>query len=122
MPFRSACPRWYSYLRQADLSLRVYSVLSKIARSIRHSLHRERTRDLRARMGHHWTELARGVHYNRLLQADWDTYGAGAFSVEVLERHGPLCSTRLGEARWIAHFAAHGQDGCYNVTRPASPL
>jgi group I intron endonuclease len=81
-----------------------------------------RTRDLRARMGHHWTELARGVHYNRLLQADWDTYGAGAFSVEVLERHGPLCSTRLGEARWIAHFAAHGQDGCYNVTRPASPL
>lgn len=64
------------------------------------------------------TWLPMGGHINRALQADWRTYGAEAFTIEVLEALTPTDEPRdyAGEvalllALYMEQLAPHGDRG-----------
>ncbi len=70
-------------------------------------------RDLRERQRPHWRSLQLGEHKNKLLQADWDRYGARAFSFRVLEECSPeQCLKR--ETAWIKKLSAGDPRFGYN--------
>jgi hypothetical protein len=64
------------------------------------------------------TWLPMGGHINRALQADWNTFGAEAFSIEVLEALTPSDTPRdyAGEVAlllelYMEQLAPHGERG-----------
>lgn len=74
-------------------------------------------------------QLARGVHPNARLQADWNALGADAFVIEVLEvlqeEEGGLAYPRDAvnalEAAWIERLQPHGDRG-YNPPSAGRPV
>lgn len=73
--------------------------------------------DVVARMTAHIRSLGLGRHFCRALQADWDTYGADAFTVELAEEiDGDLDIQIAAEERWIEQ-AMDSPSGAYNRHR-----
>lgn len=70
--------------------------------------------DIESRWKQHFSELRRGTHHNRYLQAAYNKYGADSFVVAILE----LCDkAKLNEreAYWVAKENSYG-DGGYNLS------
>lgn len=73
------------------------------------------SKDTHTRWLTHQSELSRGVHGNRSLQADWKACGREAFSFEVLET-APAERLKQIEERWIQEYAGRR----YNVREKAN--
>jgi group I intron endonuclease len=58
----------------------------KIENKINGKVYIGQTTDVRSRFSSHRWALRRGDHPSKDLQADWDKYGADAFSFEVIEK------------------------------------
>ena len=73
--------------------------------------------DVVTRMTAHIRSLGLGKHFSRTLQADWDTMGADAFTIELVEEvSGDLDTQVEAEERWIA-LAMALPPGAYNRHR-----
>lgn len=74
-----------------------------------------RTTDLAARKVNHWSDLRRGRHRNKRLQAAWARYGEGAFEFEVLETVADPNRLHALEAIYIASLGAADKGKGFNV-------
>jgi hypothetical protein len=73
--------------------------------------------DVLTRMTAHVRRLGLGKHFSRTLQSDWDTLGADAFTLELVEEvNGDLDEQVAIEERWIA-LAMALPPGAYNRHR-----
>ena len=73
------------------------------------------TQKLENRFRAHLSLLARGVHFNELLQEDYNKYGKKVFSSSVLE----FCIPSDGNDReryWISYFGGNKSLHVYNIT------
>ncbi len=71
------------------------------------------------RRGNHWSQLRRGVHKNKALQADYNKYGKDQFEFLIVAQSdiiNPLSLVVL-EMSLIA-----SDEGCYNSYKKASPV
>jgi group I intron endonuclease len=62
----------------------------------------------------HWSTLENNLHYNELLQADWNRYGSSAFDfiiLEVVERTISKHALAQKEQAYIDQFGSN----CYNL-------
>src|SRR5262249_4429133 len=87
------------------------------------------SRDIASRWKSHESELTRGCHVNRRLQADWRRDGASAFVWERVEAVEPTdAALGAAEARWLAHYQLVGGGHVYNrrpsrrTPRPDGPI
>lgn len=74
--------------------------------------------DLRRRFGLHQSQLGRGVHHSKYLQAAWNKYGAGAFEFVVLAYCLPEWCLAIEQIHINAKKAADPDFG-YNMTAVA---
>lgn len=69
--------------------------------------------DLKRRKMRHFSELRKGKHNNRHLQAAWNKYGEQAFVFAVIEDVAPEADLLAAENVWLhAHV---GKEYCYNL-------
>jgi len=77
--------------------------------------------DLPAMLNRHRAQLKMGMHSNRALQADWNQFGADAFSFETLDPlkppdkpgYDPTEDLRVLEQLWLDKLEPFGERG-YN--------
>jgi group I intron endonuclease len=69
--------------------------------------------DLKRRKTRHFSELRKGKHNNRHLQAAWNKYGEQAFVFVVIAEVAPEADLLAAENVWLhAHV---GKEYCYNI-------
>ncbi len=73
------------------------------------------TINLASRFSYHRTRLACGLHHNRLLQLDWNQYGAEAFTFEVVSRFADEYDRSRRHSEERALIAANGPALSYNL-------
>ena len=74
--------------------------------------------DLKRRKTRHFSELRRGKHKNRHLQASWVKYGEQAFVFVVVEEVFSDDDLLATENRWLKEHV--GKDYCYNLATDAT--
>ena len=74
--------------------------------------------DFKRRKTRHFSELRRGKHKNRHLQASWVKYGEQAFVFVVVEEVAPDDDLLAAENRWLKEHV--GKDYCYNLGTDAT--
>lgn len=71
------------------------------------------------RATHKWF-LRKNRHWSSDLQADWNAYGDGSFSFDVIETVSDKSQLRIRERYWIDYYrsaeSAHGYNQCKNAT------
>ena len=60
----------------------------------------------------HFSELRRGKHNNRHLQAAWNKYGEQAFVFVIVEEIQDKAQLLITENKWLSTHV--GKDYCYN--------
>ena len=74
--------------------------------------------DLKRRKTRHFSELRKGKHNNRHLQAAWQKYGEAAFIFVVVEELSPEADLLAAENVWLKEHV--GKDYCYNLGTDAT--
>ena len=77
-------------------------------------------RAIRVRVEEHLEQLATNTHHNRLLQADWNAYGSGAFVLEVMENTSPALAQER-ELYWQRRIS-QGNSYVLQMARPIRRL
>jgi group I intron endonuclease len=72
----------------------------------------------RKRKARHFSELRKGKHNNRHLQAAWNKYGEQAFVFVVIEEVEDRATLLDAENRWLKDHV--GKDYCYNIGTDAT--
>lgn len=71
--------------------------------------------DIARRVQRHEQDLRRGEHYTKGLQYDFDTYGADAFDVGVIQEIPPGVDGHRAERAFIRRFNADDPTRLYNT-------
>lgn len=58
----------------------------KIKNKVNHKVYIGESINVKARWSHHRSDLRKGTHHSKYLQADWNKYGEKAFKFSVIER------------------------------------
>lgn len=78
--------------------------------------------NIAARWRMHKSQLRRGLHHSRYLQAAWGKYGESAFAFEVLELVPNKTHLIVREDAWIATFDAANAACGFNVCKKARSM
>lgn len=78
--------------------------------------------NVRSRWSKHAGDLNRGRHYNKLLQASWAKYGAGAFVFEALEWLEDKICLAAREQHWMDTLGAFGPKGFNLLPNARTPF
>lgn len=82
-------------------------------------------RDLRGKLNGQRFQLERGAHPNEALQADWNAFGAAAFTFEVIDELKPAVNETTVdleelaalEALWLDKLRPYGERGYHSEPR-----
>lgn len=76
------------------------------------------TKSFSHRWGMHISELTRGIHKNRYLQAAWIKYGQPSFDFSILEESSKEVAIER-EQFWMDYFQSYKRDKGYNINELA---